>query len=100
MQRHEHYAAQSSLLRVVLAAKSSTTNAHRQLDVIVVAAAAVARVTPSQLCCCLWVARAAMNVIVERGREKQSAREPESAFICGVEKAGKMNATLCVLFMF
>lgn len=70
MQRHEHYAAQSCQLRVVLAAKSSTTNAHRQLDVIVVAAAAVERVTPSQLCCCLWVARAAMNVIVERERER------------------------------
>lgn len=79
MQRHVHYAAQSCLLRVVLAAKSSTTNAHRQLDVIVVAAAAVARVTPSQLCCCLWVARAAMNVIVEREREdRDQCREQKS----------------------
>lgn len=79
MQRHEHYAAQSCLLWVVLAAKSSTTNAHRQLDVIVAAAAAVERVTPSQLCCCLWVARAAMNVIVEREREdRDQCREQKS----------------------
>lgn len=46
---------------------------------IVVAAAAVARVTPSQLCCCLWVARAAMNVIVEREREdRDQCREQKS----------------------
>lgn len=58
MHRHEQHTAQSCLLRVVQAAKSSTTNAHNQLDIIVVATAAE-RVTPSQLFCCLWAARAA-----------------------------------------
>lgn len=76
MHRHEHYAAQSCLLRVVLAAKNSTTNAHNQLDVVVVAAA-VERMTPSQLCCCLWAARAAMNMIVDRERERNRAQESQ-----------------------
>lgn len=38
-----------------------------------------------------------MNVIVQRERDRD--REPESAFSCGVEKAGKMNATVCFVYV-
>lgn len=42
-----------------------------------------------------------MNMIVQRERERDrvECREPESASICGVEKAGKMNATACFVYV-